>query len=506
MGDMSLKERLVEPLLSEFSQRDVTIVCEDGKQQKYHQCLLASYSPLLKSLLAERACCVCKSSSCGGMTDLVIMLEGVSGEVLMSLMLYLYTGECRVKNRKMILDMIELKKVLGIEVEINFSVNKSKVTPENNGSDDMSIRNAQKRITIAIMSAIEEVNSGVAKILCSECDQSLHKDNFMLHYRNHMQAFAQQPSNESKKIEKKKTCDVEEPRNIFAKSAGQHEEKNIDQEVQVENFSDFLKSKFCAKSIKLEPSDSVAKGSNSSERGSDFDDAETVMQSHDEQEHGVNIDMQEYEKLLRSSIHSLIVARKRKKAKLNKSPDNELILVSQQEIDEEILKNPKNKEEEYGRLKVRHVHRKLYDKKQKLKSRDKSDKEPVTVTDEEIQEEIDRENETRSVKIRLDVKLIKSAARSRNNMNSASNNFAVPATPMKNNVSRIQNTPRKTPRKNLSTSKKSSPMAMIEESERKKIYHKLYVRKWKQNQTDGITTPIHISNEEILHEYSLNTS
>ena len=157
---------------------------------------------------------------------------------------------------------------------------------------------------------------------------------------------------------------------------------------------------------------------------------------------------------------------------------------------------------------MRHVHRKLYDKKQKLKSRDKSDKEPVTVTDEEIQEEIDRENETRSVKIHLNVKLIKSAARSRNNLNSASNNFAVPATPIKKSSARIQNTPRKlnTPRKSLSTTKKSSPTSMIDESERKKIYHKLYVRKWKQNQTAGITSPIHIADEEILHEYSSNMS
>ena len=499
---MSLKERLVEPILSEYSQRDVTIVCEDGKQQRYHQCLLASYSPLLKSLLEERACCVCKSSSCGGMTDLVILLDGVSGEVLMSLMLYLYTGECRVKNRKMILDMIELKKVLGMEVEINFSVNKTKATPENSSNEDISTRNAQKRITIAIMSAIEELNSGVSKILCSECDQSLHKDNFMLHYRNHMQAFAQQPSIEITRNEKCTTRDGELPKRQFAKNAAHHEQ-NTDQEVQIENFSDFLKSKFCSKSIKLEPLDSVAKQTNLSERG--FDDAETVMQSHDEQEPEVNIDMQEYEKLLRSSIHSLIVSRKRKKAKMNKSPDNELILVSQQEIDEEILKNPRNKEEEYGRLKVRHVYRKIYDKKQKLKSKDKSDKEPVTVTDEEIQAEIDKENETRSVKVHLDVKHIKSA-RAKSTLNSASNNFVVPPTPKKSNASGILSTPRKlkTPRKSLSTSKKSPPKALIEESERKKIYHKLYVRKWKQNQAEGIASQIHISDEEILQEYSLN--
>jgi len=512
MDGLSLKERLVEPLLSEISQRDVTIACKDGKQQKYHQCLLASYSPFLKSLVSERAGCVCKSASCGGMTDVMIILDGFSEEVLVNLMLYMYTGECKVKNRKMILDMIELKKVLGIEVEISFNVNKSPVVVGNNESEDISTRTGQKRITIAIMSAIEQVNSGVSKILCSECDQCLNKDNFMLHYRNHMQVFAQQPASETSKAENCKKSTVEVHEEFFAEDVAKHKNDHVhDEDVQVENFSDFLKNKFNSKSIKLEPMDTLAKQANLSERDLD-DDAETVMQSHDDQEPGTNvmqshgdqepgtnIDMQEYEKLLRSSIHTLIVSRKRKKAKLNKNPGNELILVSQQEIDEEILKNPRNKVEEYGRLKVRQVYRKIYDKKQKLKSKDKSDKDPVFVTDEEIQDEIDKENASRSVKVNLNVKLIK-MGRSRNNLSSTPNNFAVPATPVKRNNSRNL----ATPRKSKSSSQKSPPTSLIEESERKKVYHKLYVQKWKQNQEEGITVPIQISDEEILQEYLSN--
>jgi len=504
MDGLSLKERLVEPLLSEISQRDVTIACEGGKKQKYHQCLLASYSPFMKSLVSERAGCVCKSASCGGMTDVMIILDGFSEDVLVNLMLYIYTGECNVKNRKMILDMIELKKVLGIEVEISFNVNKSPVVLGNNDSEDISTRTGQKRITIAIMSAIEQVNSGVSKILCSECDQSLNKDNFMLHYRNHMQVFAQQPSSEVNKAENCKTSTVEVHEEIFTGHDAKHKSDLVRDEdvqvenVEVENFSDFLKNKFNAKSIKLEPLDTIVKQANISE--GDLDDGtETVMQSHDDQEPGTNIDMQEYEKLLRSSIHTLIVSRKRKKAKLNKNAGNELILVSQQEIDEEILKNPRNKEEEYGRLKVRQVYRKIYDKKQKLKSKDKSDKDPVFVTDEEIQDEIDRENASRSVKINLDVKLIK-MGRSRNNLSSPPNNFAIPATPIKRNNSRKSSTPRKS----KAISQKSPTTSLMEESERKKVYHKIYVQKWKQNQVEGITVPIQISDEEILQEYLSN--
>jgi len=424
----------------------------------------------------------------------VIVLDGVNGEVLVNLMLYMYTGECKVRNRKMILDMIELKRVLGFEVEIDFSVNKNKTSVQVETSDDASTRAAQKRITIAIMSAIEQVNSGVSKILCSECDQNLGKENFMLHYRNHMQSFSSQAPRETKqRVERCKVCGVEVAQELLTEHASKHINNQVNDDIQVENFSDFLKNKFSGvKNIKLEPSESVPRRTNVSDEGLE-DDAETVMQSHDEPK--VNIDMQEYEKLLRSSIHTLIISRKRKKAKMNKEPDNGLILVSQQEIDEEILKNPRNKEEEYGRLKIRQVYRKIYDRKQKLKSKDKSDKDPVTVTDEEIQEEIDKENETRSVKVNLDVKLIK-AGRSKSTLNSPQN-FAIPSTPRRS----ASRTPA-TPRKSLSTPRKSAPKLNIEESERKKIYHKLYVKKWNQNQTEGVTTAIQITDEEIFREFS----
>lgn len=518
MDQLSLKQRLVDPLLAEQLQRDVTLVCDDNIPRRYHQCLLASYSPFLKNLLAERACCSCKSATCGGMTEVVIVLDGFKGEVLMNLMMYIYTGECKVKNRKMILDMIELKKGLGIDVDIDFSVNKNKPSAvENNVSDDASTRAGQKRVTIAIMSAIEQVNSGVSKLLCSECDQCLNKDTFMLHYRNHMQAYAQQQTSPPAPTAKKcKVCGAEVVEELFAEHVAKHANDSND-DIQVENFSEFLKNKFSMKNIvKTEPLDTDVKPpSNAGDEGLD-DDAETVMQSHGDQEPRINIDMQEYEKLLRSSIHTLIVSRKRKKAKALKEPENGLVLVSQQEIDEEILKNPRNKEEEYGRLKIRNVYRKLYDRKQKLKPKDKSDKMPIVVTDEEVQDEIDKENEARTVKINLDVRRIK-ATRTKSDTNSPQSltnisstpghsEFIVPSTPTRKRKSLT--TPRKpltTPRKSITTPRKSLSKLNIDESERKKIYHRLYVRKWNQNQTEGLTTPIHISDEEIMREFSSHT-
>merc|ERR1712096_181668 len=200
------------------------------------------------------------------------------------------------------------------------------------------------------------------------------------------------------------------------------------------------------------------------------DDAETVMQSHDElesRESGTNIDMQEYEKLLRSHIHTLIAARKKKKAKAMKEPENGLILVSQQEIDEEILKNPRNKEEEYGSLKIRQIYRKVYDRRLKLKSKDKTDKEPVVVTDEEMQKEI----EMRLVKVNLDVRKIK-ASRQKNNFKSPQNDGKVPSTPGR----KVPSTPRHSLKSLLNTprseQKSTKSQLIIDEGERKKVYHK----------------------------------
>jgi len=120
-----------------------------------------------------------------------------------------------------------------------------------------------------------------------------------------------------------------------------------------------------------------------------------------------NIDMEDYEKLLRTSIHSLLIARKKRKAKLGKESDSSSLLVSQQEIDEEILKNPRDKIEDYRRLKFRYLHRKIYDRKLKLKSKEGKAFDPIHVTDEEIQRELDKENELRVVKIVLDFNSIK---------------------------------------------------------------------------------------------------
>ena len=68
-----------------------------------------------------------------------------------------------------------------------------------------------------------------------------------------------------------------------------------------------------------------------------------------------------------------------------------------------------DKVEDYAVLKIRSIHKRLAERKRKVrKSSDPSCKEVSVVQDEEIQQEIDRENESRSVKLRIDVKKIRS--------------------------------------------------------------------------------------------------
>ena len=127
--------------------------------------------------------------------------------------------------------------------------------------------------------------------------------------------------------------------------------------------------------------------------------------------------------------------------------------------------------------------------------KDKTDKEPVVVTDEEIQDEIDKENQTRNVNIKLDVKQIKST-RVKSNIKLPLNNAKVPLTPRRNLTTGTVEfkTPSCEPRTVF-----KRPFD-LDESERKKVYHKIYVRKWNKNQTEGLSSPIQVTEEEILDE------
>ena len=64
-------------------------------------------------MLAERA----------WQTEAVVTLHWLESPVLAALMEYLYTGTCQVKGgRDMLVQMIELKNILAVEAELNYSV------------------------------------------------------------------------------------------------------------------------------------------------------------------------------------------------------------------------------------------------------------------------------------------------------------------------------------------------------------------------------------------------
>jgi len=476
MEHVWIKRKLLEPISLDLSQGDVTFTCNDTTVlQRYHQCVLASHSKFLEELLAERSCCMCKSS-CGFM-DVSIILDGFSPEVLTNLMLYIYTGRCTLKSLESLEEVRELSNVLSMKLEIGHNEVVNKQT-----NSEATVRINQKRITLAIMSTIEKFNSGIAKTPCLECAEILQGDSFMLHYRNHMQAVSQ-PSMKQNST-KSSTAEHNTDESKSVDGLNHYGVINSLKNDDSENFSDYLKNKLGLPLVKEEPMEKE-----------DIDETDCLDNAS---LNSVGIDMEEYEKLLRSSIHTLILNRKRKRARALNESDHALILVSQQEIDEEILKNPRNKVEDYGKLKVRHTYRKIYDRKLKLKSR--TDKDPISVTDEEIQEELDKENESRSNKIFIDVKKVKSgrskSSTSLKNVQTIPDNDHKPLeikspTDKNEQESSIQE---------YSTS--TSPRR-LGDKEKKKIYHRLYVRKWNKNQASGLTTPIHVSEEEIMNEFLL---
>ena len=108
---------------------------------------------------------------------------------MLTLLEYLYTGECTVKDRQTFSKLLQLKSSLCLDIEID-----PPPLPEiqrDSPSDALLVaREGQKRMTVEIMTAMEEINSGVGSVLCRECHQSLSKETFLLHYRDHMQSYS----------------------------------------------------------------------------------------------------------------------------------------------------------------------------------------------------------------------------------------------------------------------------------------------------------------------------
>ena len=385
-GSLSTRERLLAGLLLEEDQRDLSLVCGDSSVVKCHQVMFSLHSRFLYDLFSQRACCSCKSLSCGGLSELTLHLESFERKIVLTLLEYLYTGECTVKDRQTFSKLLQLKSSLCLDIEIDPPPlpEIQRDSPSEPGKADARLvaREGQKRMTVEIMTAMEEINSGVGSVLCRECQQSLSRETFLLHYRDHMQSYS------------KILQGLEETKNTV-------EVKSEDEDQMMDN----------TKSEEVIELDLQTSSDNLSENEIDVSSSEPadydVLDCSDEEEESLgvtNIDMEEYEKLLRAHIHSSILRRKRKKVKGTKG----LILVSQKEVEEEIRNVPRNETEEYAKLKVQKIVKYLYEKKRR--NQPKFAFAPSMISDEEIMEVIERENKSRKIKLVLDI----NKARSRN--------------------------------------------------------------------------------------------
>ena len=103
-----------------------------------HQSIFVPRSPFLKSILAGQVCGA-------GVKNVSIFLAGVKPDTMQRLVDYLYTGTCRVKKIKHVMEMIELKKMLQLDINIEKRIYKretiealGKETPAKAPSDNSS--------------------------------------------------------------------------------------------------------------------------------------------------------------------------------------------------------------------------------------------------------------------------------------------------------------------------------------------------------------------------------
>ena len=76
-----------------------------------HQSILVPRSPFLKSLLASQECGV-------GVRNLTVFLAGVKPETMQRVIDYIYTGTCSLGTVKHIMEMIAVKKMLNLDIDI----------------------------------------------------------------------------------------------------------------------------------------------------------------------------------------------------------------------------------------------------------------------------------------------------------------------------------------------------------------------------------------------------
>ena len=373
-------QRLIETLNLQAEQRNLNLICQDNSVVKCHLVILTLHSRLVKSLYSDQSSCC--------LTDLSLQLAGFERKVVVTLISFLYTGECRVEDSQTLTNLNKLRLALGLDIEMTPQPREesqpSLILSDTTANAMEAAKESRKRITMDIMKAIEEIKSGVTNVLCTECDHILTKENFLLHYRSHMQSY-------SKIID-----ELERSTSISGSTEASIKE---DAEAVIR-----VKSATNQRSIPLKSGslEKVEKTSNKEIDDTDERGKNVVECSESCIEPVADFDPEEYEKLLRGHIHSSILRRKRNELKGSKG----LILVSQQEVEDEMQRESRIDIEKYARLKVQKIVKYLYEKKRRFGIG------ASVISDEEIQEVIDKENTLRKVKLVIDIKRARDKNRS----------------------------------------------------------------------------------------------
>ena len=360
-GIGSRGDKLMAALHLEEDQRDLSLVCGDSSVVRCHQVILSLHSTFLQSLLS--------GLSCGGPSQVSLLLPGSERGAVVALLEYLYTGSC-LADSQTLTQLTELQAMLCLDIEMT-AIPPADTATKTRAQVVETAKENQKRITLDIMMAIEQIKSGVTKLQCTECGQALLKDNFLIHYRSHMQSYS------------KIVQDLEE-----STSSGHGDlikEESVDESV-IESHDN---------------SASLEELGNTSDN--EVHDSKEAMVDVVESVEVTDFDQEEYEKLVKGEIHSRILRRKRRQIGGSKG----LVLVSELELEEENVKEPGDKAQDYARLKVQRLVKSLHEKKRRFGIG------VSMITDEEIQQAIDRENQKRKVKLVIDIQRARQGRSSR---------------------------------------------------------------------------------------------
>jgi len=349
---------------------------------------------------------------------------------------------------------IELEVPHGEREETVMSPSRDSEVFEGTGEDKVvNDLSEQKNLTRQMIESINELNEGAVGVVCVSCGEVVGRNTLTDHYRDHMESLvggtaeirdrkgggttivagteavsdtSLSPTGPTLVCSR---CSQEVSVADFAQHFNDHNDRRRGiKRTAVENFGDFLKKRHSSQLIKdiktepvetpedqkdktclLEGDDMISSDDVELEETAEVEtvneevkDNESAVVSPVKRKTGIpvnlrtydysrlepvneeDIDMDEYEMLLRSHIRKCLRDRNRKSGNEN----NE---ITEQEIDVDILRNPRNVKTEYPRLRFRRAFRILQSRSNTWKRKGKLSHENILITEEDVKAEIVRE-------------------------------------------------------------------------------------------------------------------